>query len=201
MNIEEIKIDQFNFATKEIESLLDKLKIKKQDAVLHGFDCLTEAGIKKNSLGIISSPYPESIQKASSRISIYGIFSICIATAYLELAENYKDKDELAFKFLQYAILYAGSAYGCLHEVAITCEFDRIHKKKIGNKGRQTRNEPKRELKAWALEQASSMKGTDREIAKKLSARLPAHLAGASKNPEQLIYRTLLSRHQIKKSL
>ena len=199
MSTEKIKIDQFNFAAKEIETLLNKLKIKKQDAVLHGFNCLTEVGIEKNSLGIISSPYPDSIQKASGRISIYGIFSICLAAAHLELAEKYKHKDELAFKFLQYAILYSGSAYGCLHEVAISCEFDRIHKKKIGNKGLQTKHKPTDTLKEWALKQASGLKGEDLVIANKLSARLPSNLADVSKNPKQLIYRALLARSKAKK--
>ena len=82
---------------------------------------------------------------------------------------------------------------------AIDIGFSR-HLSSAGTRGGKAKNKLKAELKAWALEQASSMKGTDREIAKKLSARLPAHLANESKNPEQLIYRTLLSRHQVKKS-
>lgn len=44
------------------------------------------------------------------------------------------------------------------------------------------------ELKDWADDQAKSMKGDDRTVARKLAARIPVHLADASKDPGRLIY-------------
>ena len=65
------------------------------------------------------------------------------------------------------------------------------HFSNAGAQGGKAKNKPTAELKSWAINQAGDMNGNARDIAKKLSARLPTHLAYVSSNPEQLIERTL----------
>lgn len=63
-----------------------------------------------------------------------------------------------------------------------------------GRRGASAKHETTRALKKWALEQANGMRGSDRDIARRLSAMLPAHLADASNDPMRLIYDTLRTR-------
>lgn len=74
------------------------------------------------------------------------------------------------------------------------------HLSSAGASGGKAKNKPTDDLKAWALEQAKTMKGDDGYKADRLSALLPAHLADASKNPRQLIYRALLGSYRGKSS-
>ncbi|MDO8264641.1 MAG: hypothetical protein Q7T21_15655 [Gallionella sp.] len=60
-----------------------------------------------------------------------------------------------------------------------------------GQKGAKIRNQPYADIKEWALKEASSMRGADRDVARKLSAQMPLHLADASKDPMRLIYEAL----------
>ena len=62
-----------------------------------------------------------------------------------------------------------------------------------GLHGAQSRNRPFEALKRWALEQAVGMHGAHKQIARKLSAVLPKHLADISQDPERLIYEALRS--------
>lgn len=62
---------------------------------------------------------------------------------------------------------------------------------KAGRGGATKRHAATRELKDWALQEASQMRGSDKGIAQKLVMRLPAHLVEASQHPERLIYDTL----------
>ena len=59
---------------------------------------------------------------------------------------------------------------------------------KAGRLGGSSKNSDARALKTWAEQQAKTMKGADRAIARKLAAKIPEHLAGASENPDRLIY-------------
>jgi hypothetical protein len=60
-----------------------------------------------------------------------------------------------------------------------------------GAAGAAKKNEPLRELKRWAIDEAGKMRGADADIARKLSARIPARFADLSKNPSRFIYETL----------
>lgn len=60
-----------------------------------------------------------------------------------------------------------------------------------GRLGASRKNEPIRQLKKWALEKATEMRASHKDIARRLSAELPIHLADVSKDPERLIYDTL----------
>ena len=62
-----------------------------------------------------------------------------------------------------------------------------------GRQGATVRNQQYQELKAWARKKAEGMKDPQRDIARKLAARLPLHLADVSKEPERLIYDALRS--------
>lgn len=59
---------------------------------------------------------------------------------------------------------------------------------KAGLLGAASTHRKTRALKAWAEQEAKVMRGTDKDIARKLAARIPAHLAKASESPERLIY-------------
>ena len=65
-----------------------------------------------------------------------------------------------------------------------------------GLQGAESRNIPFTALKDWALKEAEKMRGDERGIARKLSARLPNHLAAISKDPMRLIYDTLRAKRK-----
>ena len=60
-----------------------------------------------------------------------------------------------------------------------------------GKRGVARKNEPIRQLKAWAVASAKGMKEEDKEIARILFRQIPDHLINASTNAERLIYDTL----------
>ena len=62
---------------------------------------------------------------------------------------------------------------------------------KAGRKGATKRHAPVRELKEWAVQEATTKRGSDKGIARELVKLIPKHLAGISKDPERLIYDTL----------
>lgn len=68
----------------------------------------------------------------------------------------------------------------------------------IGFKGAIKKHELARELKDWALQQAATMRGSDIEISRALVQQLPPHLEAASKDPQRLIYSTLLHQRNSK---
>lgn len=63
-----------------------------------------------------------------------------------------------------------------------------------GRIGGLERHKDTRRLKEWALREAQSMRGADRQIARELSTRIPPDLSDASLDPMRLIYECLLSR-------
>lgn len=67
-----------------------------------------------------------------------------------------------------------------------------------GIKGANTKHAATRELKEWALEKASTMRGSDGQIAGKLMKELPDHLKDASTDPKRFIWDHL---RESKKSL
>jgi len=77
---------------------------------------------------------------------------------------------------------------------------DGVLRKKLladaGFKGAQVRLKPYASLKAWALAAAADMRDQDIDIARKLSARIPSHLANTSKDPKRLIYDALRARNK-----
>ncbi|RYH20905.1 MAG: hypothetical protein EON54_25955 [Alcaligenaceae bacterium] len=62
------------------------------------------------------------------------------------------------------------------------------HLSDAGKRGAVVRFAPFQELKDWALGHAAKMKDDDMTIARKLSTKLPPHLANVSKDPTRVIY-------------
>jgi hypothetical protein len=62
-----------------------------------------------------------------------------------------------------------------------------------GRRGGTERHRRSRELKQWALAEATGMRGADIEIARQLARRLPAEYQETSADPERLIYDALRS--------
>ena len=67
---------------------------------------------------------------------------------------------------------------------------------KTGAKGGESRSKRYAELKAWALNSAKDMKGSDKDIASKLCGKVPKHLKNVSTDPERMIYETLLAQNK-----
>jgi hypothetical protein len=63
-----------------------------------------------------------------------------------------------------------------------------------GLRGANSRNRPFETLKKWALEKSNGMQASHRDIARKLYAELPPHLADISNDPMRLIYDTLRAK-------
>ena len=63
-----------------------------------------------------------------------------------------------------------------------------------GKRGASVKHQSIRALKEWALEKANGMRGSDRDIARKLSTELPVHLAEVSNDSMRLIYDTLRAK-------
>ena len=89
----------------------------------------------------------------------------------------------------------AGLRAGEMH--AINNEL--LRKKNLseaGAKGAQAKNQLKKRLKTWALEEAKTMRGSDMEISRQLATQVPEHLIKESKNHQRLIYDTLRAQHK-----
>jgi hypothetical protein len=102
--------------------------------------------------------------------------------------------DNDAMKTIMVAQFGLGSAWGVVHGTSSAMIQRRKGLSEAGRRGADTRNRPYELLKGWALEKASEMRGSDREIARKLAPRVPAHLAEASKDPMRLIYEALRAK-------
>ena len=59
---------------------------------------------------------------------------------------------------------------------------------KAGKRGASVKHQRVQALKQWALGEAETMRGSDMERARKLSARIPPQFADASIEPKRLIY-------------
>lgn len=59
---------------------------------------------------------------------------------------------------------------------------------KAGANGAKVKHSPTHALKAWAAREAASMRGAEKEIARRLASRIPKELADASRDPQRLIY-------------
>ena len=96
------------------------------------------------------------------------------------------------------AAMSKGSAFS-LHPKAVGYLFEKYQAKRkavlseAGRQGATVKNLPHKLVKTWALGEAKEMRNAHMDIARNLAARLPAHLADISKNPERLIYDALRS--------
>ena len=172
---------------------------------------LTNSGYNENEINIIvkiihedSEQYSYNNQLARSDPRDFGPEEInekhrCAAYGLLvfdEIIRLFKNPTDQSLIFAYHELLIE-SAQHC--NIVIYSEtLDKSRMSNIGSLGGINRHQPTAKLKAWALQQPEALRMPAREASEYLSARIPAHLADASKNPEQLIYRALLARHQAK---
>ena len=145
------------------------------------------------------STFADLIAVEAEHVPKFVIKALCLEAAYLRAAlDDYADKGSTATWLLMAAseqcYLCKGMAYGVLHEDSIKSAAHSIN----GKKGATLRHKDGAELKAWALAQAAGSRGTDKDTAKRLVSRMPARFIQTSKNPERLIYETLLAKDRPK---
>ena len=63
--------------------------------------------------------------------------------------------------------------------------------RKAGEEGAKVKNGPFKEMKNWALQEASEMRGDDKAISRKLAGRLPKEFLKVSREPQRFIYDAL----------
>jgi hypothetical protein len=122
------------------------------------------------------------------------IKAMCLGAAHVGAAIDAQKNGHsysFAFSFLTRAAeevgFCRGAGFGVIHEDDRSRAALSIH----GAKGALTLHGPRTELKSWALSQAASYRGSDKDIARKLAAQIPKHLEDASKDPQRLIYDAL----------
>ena len=195
--------NKINELQEQLNKILESNNLSKQEISIEG--ALRFYSLRDDEAeGIDQSLYEcKNIKSNPRNLNNRILSSLSIAAVSLFAAKYFKDEyefksKELSLEFLINAAYNLGAAKGYRYEGGILKLIDSTHKKTIGKNGGKAKNKPKQELKDWALQQAKSLKLTDRDAARHLSARIPEHLAAESKNPEQLIYRALLARHQAK---
>ena len=100
--------------------------------------------------------------------------------------------DEEVMKNLMAASLVMGVAMGMVCADPVTKDAVRAKALSMAGKlGAEIRHGPSSQLKMWAMTEAKTTRGSDVDVAKALVAKIPAHLAAVSKDPQRLIYDTL----------
>ena len=66
--------------------------------------------------------------------------------------------------------------------------------KKTGGAGGVSKKQRYEPIKQWALKESANMRGSDKQLARRLSGLLPKHLNNISEDPERLIYDTLRNK-------
>lgn len=132
-------------------------------------------------------------------ISPDAIKAICLASCAHEVCFGGNGKEDMtaahAASVLSAIAMTRGFAMGAAS--ASPAASDAMRKELLsmaGLRGATVKHSKSRSLKTWAEQQARIMKGADLDIARRLAAQIPEHLADASKNPERLIYEHLRDR-------
>ena len=139
-----------------------------------------------------NATFADHISSTSLYVPKDVIKAMCIGASYIEAALSAHEKGyPFALRFLIGAAeedgFLRGAAFGTVHED----ERSRAALSVNGKKGAASLHGPRTELKLWALLEASKSRNSDKDTARMLAVRIPAHLAGASKDPERLIYDAL----------
>ena len=120
------------------------------------------------------------------------IKAMCLGVVHIEDALEYYGKShEMGLASMVHAAEEVGFCCGVSFGAGHLDKRRRVALSASGKKGAQSLHGPRIELKAWALAQAKSNRGSHKDIARKLATQIPQHLANASKDPERLIYDTL----------
>jgi hypothetical protein len=142
------------------------------------------------------------IYQANPNVPKNTIWAICVALTILTTKKFFSNKNRSgSMRLLMIVALLRGAAMSNSpnHVALITSEINSFRKEMLseaGERGRTTQQRPYALLKAWALEMADGMRGQDVDIARKISALIPKHLANISKNPDRFIYEALRGRRK-----
>lgn len=132
---------------------------------------------------------------SAPRVPRAAIKSISLAYAQLSNIFDSRSKyggDLSAVKSLVSAAGAKGMVMGLIYGDPNTTEIERRKMLSVaGTLGSKGKHSGTNALKAWAIERASTMSGSDKDIARKLAGNLPEHLKKASKDPERFIYDAL----------
>lgn len=131
--------------------------------------------------------------RSAPNISRDAIDAICLASTLYELffgvnrIEAITRKD--AISTLWMITMMRGFAMGAASSSPAASEIMRkMMLSMAGLSGSAVKHSKPRALKAWAEQEAKTMKGSDMDIARQLAAKVPEHLADASGHPWRLIY-------------
>ena len=155
-----------------------------------------------NTLLIDALAKQERLSQAVPKIPKATVHCICVAYTVLCSHHFFKGDDvQNIVMLLMTMAMLRGSATGNSPDLIAQIHSSislaqRRNLSRAGEKGVMVKLKPYAEIKTWALSEAKNMKDPDIEIARKLSAQLPKHLADVSRNPERLIYEALRARYK-----
>lgn len=120
----------------------------------------------------------------------------------LVCGDNCKSIDEEDFALL---FMEASRSVGMGEVLLPTLPFSEAEKNRrlfaeAGLKGAEIRHKPYRALIGWALAEAAKLRGSDKDISRRLANSIPSHLANVSKEPDRLIYEALRKERASKKA-
>ena len=169
--------DQFNELCKEDETLTDE----------------SPAVLELNKLLDSANTRYERLANACPDVSYVCFNALSLSYSELQTALDYDLIGKI--KALISAAEFRGTAstFGKAFKAVTQAELDKPRRNilsKAGAKGALVRLQPYAELKRWALEKGGKL-GASKDVARRLAAQLPAHLADVSKEPERLIYDAL----------
>ena len=151
-----------------------------------------------NEFEVVANKKFDMLCNSAPGVSRDAIRSICMAyTSYEYLFGEYsKEKmtETEAVTCLLSIVESRGFALGAAKSKPSASE---IMRKKLlsraGEMGARSKHRPTAELKAWAEQQAKTMRGSDMDKSRQLATRIPEHLADASRASVRLIYDHLRS--------
>lgn len=131
--------------------------------------------------------------KSAPNTSRDAIDAICLASTLYELFFGVNRIEEItstdAISALWMITMMRGFAMGAASSSPAASDVVRKMMLSVaGLNGSAVKHSKPRALKAWAEQEAKTMKGSHMDIARKLAAKVPEHLADASGNPWRLIY-------------
>jgi hypothetical protein len=188
--MDEFIIEEASRLRENLDRLFEPLGITFNTFSEAGSDGIFEIDIE--GITRASSTFADVISSSVLFVPKEVIRAMCLGAAYIEAAHLAHEAGHLfAYDFLTRAAEEIGFCRGMACGAGIEDEYRRAALSINGKKGAHLLHGPRAELKAWALSQAMSNRGSDTDIARKLATQIPKHLAGKSKDPERLIYDAL----------
>lgn len=183
-------IDEAFRLRKKLDFWFDIVEVPFDIFLEAGFNGVSEIHLKE--INRANSTFADHISSAVRYLPKDVIMGLCLSAAYIEIGlKAHRDESLFDLFFLNMAAEEIGFCRGATIGLNRANERRRIKLSDNGKKGAQSLHGPKKELKAWALSQAMSNRGSHKDIARKLATQIPKHLADTSKDPARLIYDAL----------